>query len=172
MKGLITELAVVMEDFVRILGSAGLHPRITSTYRTHAKQAALYRRFLAGLTEYTVAAPGNSPHEYGYAFDLIVQPLSALDEVGKYFEDSYNGVWGGRFGDPVHFEHPAWNPTLRRAQRAEGRVSTRRTSSVMDEIGETLSGPVGWFLPFPLTVEQAPQGPQRAAQAILQRLGY
>jgi hypothetical protein len=83
----------------------GLQPRLTSTRRSHSQQARLYRRFLAGLSEFPVAAPGHSAHELGLAFDLIVTPLTALADLGNVWE-GWGGTWGGRFHDPIHFEAP------------------------------------------------------------------
>jgi len=96
-------------------GQAGLQPRVTSTRRSRREQNFLYRRFLAGQSQYPVAPPGSSAHEYGLAFDVVVQPYGALSDLGNRWEE-LGGVWGGRFGDPIHFEPPGFSrPSARRA---------------------------------------------------------
>lgn len=78
----------------------GLRPRITSTYRSSADQARLYRAYLEGRSSYPVAPPGRSTHERGRAMDLVAEDLPWLGEVWE----SWGGRWGGRFKDPIHFE--------------------------------------------------------------------
>lgn len=122
------DLAPFARELVRAAGAARLLPRVTSTRRSNAEQQRLYRRFLAGQQPYPVARPGTSAHEYGWAFDMVVSPMSALPDVGAYWQE-LGGVWGGnptRAGsgyDPVHFEYPGWRdyvdftqPDLRSSQ--------------------------------------------------------
>lgn len=76
--------------------------RVTSAKRTHAEQARLYRRFLAGRNQFPVAPPGKSLHEQGRAIDLHANDAT-LRRLGHWWE-SLGGRWGGRFHDPIHFE--------------------------------------------------------------------
>lgn len=76
--------------------------QITSVRRTPSLQRKLYRRFLAGQSRYPVAPPGHSLHEQGRAWDMIAKP-EVLARLGAIWE-SWGGRWGGRFGDPIHFE--------------------------------------------------------------------
>lgn len=108
---LIIELQPYARALVDAAGAAGLLPRVTSTRRSHAEQTRLYRRYLAGLQPYFVAPPGTSPHEYGYAFDLVVSPMWRLSDVGALWE-SWGGYWGGRQADPVHFQYPGFHEFL------------------------------------------------------------
>ena len=100
---LVPELASFARDLVDAAGRAGLQPRITSTIRSHSEQRRLYNRFLAGQAGYPVAPPGQSAHEYGLAFDMVVSPMEALADVGFTWQQ-----WGGRWNgsDAVHFELP------------------------------------------------------------------
>src|SRR5712692_2273348 len=84
-----------------LVDAAGLQPRITSTLRSHSEQRRLYARFVAGQAGFPVALPGQSAHEYGYAFDLVVSPMDALADVGYTWQQ-----WGGGWNpsDAVHFE--------------------------------------------------------------------
>jgi len=104
---LIPELQPFARELVSAAGSAGLLPRITSTLRTYSEQQRLYDRYLQGLSPYPAAPPGSSAHEYGWAFDMVVTPLEALADVGRYWQ-ALGGVWGGSIGDEVHFEYPGF----------------------------------------------------------------
>jgi len=100
---LVPELVDAAQALVDAAGAAGLQPRVTSTLRSHAEQKRLYRRFLAGQQGFPVAPPGQSAHEYGEAFDLVVSPMGALADVGYTWQQ-----WGGGWNpaDAVHFELP------------------------------------------------------------------
>lgn len=108
---LIDDLRPYAHALVDAAGAAGLLPRVTSTRRSNAEQTRLYRRYLQGLQPYFVAPPGTSPHEYGYAFDLVVSPMWRLSDVGALWE-SWGGYWGGRQADPVHFQYPGFHEFL------------------------------------------------------------
>jgi len=80
---------------------------VTSSFRSTAKQAKLYQRYLSGASKIPAAPPGRSLHGYGLAFDLarigkdpFTDPLLAW--LGQIWQS-----WGGRYGgprDPVHFQ--------------------------------------------------------------------
>jgi hypothetical protein len=100
---LVEELQGPATDLVDAAGRAGLLPRITSTMRSNSEQRRLYNRFLAGQAGYPVAPPGQSAHEYGLAFDMVVSPMEALADVGATWQ-SWGGGWNPR--DAIHFELP------------------------------------------------------------------
>src|SRR6267378_1431027 len=97
------ELASFARDLVEAAGRAGLQPRITSTIRSYSEQRRPYNRLRAGQAGYPVAPPGQSAHEYGLAFDMVVSPMEALADVGATWQ-SWGGGWNG--SDAVHFELP------------------------------------------------------------------
>jgi len=80
---------------------------VTSGFRSPAKQARLYDRYLRGESQIPAAPPGRSLHGYGLAFDLArigKDPFSdpLLNWLGQVWE-----YVGGRYGgqrDPVHFQ--------------------------------------------------------------------
>lgn len=129
------QLVPELEPFARALvdaaGAAGLLPRVTSTRRSSAEQARLYRRAQQGLQKYPVAPPGRSPHEYGEAFDLIVSPLDYIDSVGQLWEQ-WGGVWGGRFGDEVHFELPGASERAKQRILSPGDAPTTGFEDVLN----------------------------------------
>jgi len=75
--------------------------RVTSARRSRAKQALLYRRFLAGQSRFPAAPPGRSLHEYGLAFDMVTEPFSALDILGDWWKQ-LGGTWHP--SDRIHFQ--------------------------------------------------------------------
>ncbi len=104
---LIPELQPAARALVDLGSRAGINPRITSTIRSHSEQAKLYASFLRGGRRYPVAPPGTSAHEYGYAFDLVVDRDSDQADLGQVWQ-SWGGVWGA--SDPIHFEYPGFSP--------------------------------------------------------------
>lgn len=87
----------------------GLQPRITSVYRSTAEQRILYERYLAGDSPFPAARPGRSLHNYGHAFDLVVNSPEAQAWLGSVWKH-WGGRWGGDFNDPVHFDTGAVIP--------------------------------------------------------------
>src|SRR6266571_678409 len=73
---LVAEMRPWARALVDLAGRAGLAPRVTSTRRSHSEQGRLYRSYLAGKNPYPVAPPGESAHEFGYAFDLAISPMT------------------------------------------------------------------------------------------------
>lgn len=98
--GLQPWLAPYAEWLYQVALQSGLHPVVTSVYRSKAKQARLYRDYLAGRNRYPVAPPGRSLHEHGLAFDMVVDRGWA-PELGRL----WLGVGGQWFAsDEVHFQ--------------------------------------------------------------------
>ncbi len=108
LEALIPELRDAAKALVDLAGRAGVGPRLTSTLRTHMEQEKLYRRYLAGLSRFPAAPPGTSAHEYGYAFDLLVEGDQNQFDLGSVWQ-SWGGIWGGA-RDPIHFQLPGFSP--------------------------------------------------------------
>ncbi len=138
---------------------AGLSPRVTSTLRSRAQQTKLYRRYLAGLSNYPVAPPGHSAHELGLAFDMVVSPMESLADVGALWE-SWGGGWGGRNKDPIHFEAPgASQQTLQEAQRSIYYDVGHAMVHVADEAGQFFVFPYALWRMLPASMQKyAPAG--------------
>jgi len=93
-----------MAELFQVAVANGLHPRITSTDRSYAAQARLYRLYLArGRTGLPAAPPGSSKHEQGRAFDMVISDSRYYEPLARLWE-SWGGRAGYRFNDPVHFE--------------------------------------------------------------------
>jgi hypothetical protein len=158
-------------QLVSIASQAGLYPRVSSARRTHAQQALLYRRFLAGQSRFPAAPPGHSSHELGLAFDLWVNDESQLSDLGQVWEQM-GGVWGGHFHDPIHFEaggiiaqgarqtqkrvraapRTSQNPFLRLADFLSGFVPVLGQVQTAEEIAAILDGRqdvASWYLQHP-----------------------
>lgn len=107
LNALIPELQPYARALIDVCSQYGLMPVVTSTLRSLREQVFLYERYIQGKSQYPAAKPGTSAHEFGWAFDMTVQPLAALPDVGRLWE-SWGGVWGGHYSDPVHFEFPGF----------------------------------------------------------------
>jgi len=101
---LVDELRDAARELDAAVWASGLQGRFTSTRRSRAEQTRLYRAYVSGRHPFPVAPPGASAHEYGEAFDYLVSPSDAQEDVG-YTWQQWGGVWGGR-SDVVHFELP------------------------------------------------------------------
>lgn len=104
--GLAPELIPWAYRLFDLAEAAGVHPRVTSGTRSHQLQETLYKKFLEGREPYLVAVPGQSAHEYGYAFDMVVPSRIDQADLGTVWV-GWGGVYGGK-KDPVHFEFPNW----------------------------------------------------------------
>lgn len=135
-------------DLVDVASRARVLPRVTSTLRSHTYQAKLYRDYLAGRNPYPVAPPGSSAHELGLAFDMVTSPMEALTDLGKVWED-WGGVWGGRFGDEVHFEFPG-------ASQHAAKQASQLPAEIAGGVAGLIPGPVGWLASIGPLVEGKP----------------
>ncbi len=87
---------------------SGFRPRITSTYRSPAHQQFLWERRQAVLRgdlppsaqPYPVAPPGQSRHNWGAAFDMVVPRADDRRIVANVWR-SWGGFWTP--GDMVHY---------------------------------------------------------------------
>ena len=112
-----------ISKFISDLRGKGYEVLITSSYRSVAKQAALYKEYEGRSA--AVAKPGTSPHNFGLAVDINIKWTDAdkkqhhlklgstkeewekiIGPNGKLPYKNYNLQWGGNFKryDPVHFD--------------------------------------------------------------------
>jgi len=103
-RGLDPEVARRLEDTLAAARAAGVDARVTSTFRSHSEQDALYRAWLArGKRGLPAAVPGTSTHEYGFAVDIVSSKPVALARIAE----CHGLKWAGP-KDPVHFD--VWGP--------------------------------------------------------------
>jgi len=89
------------EYLVRVAAYNGLAPRITSIRRSWSEQKRLYEAYLQGRSQFPAAPPGKSLHQYGRAFDMIVNQEWAYAPLGSLWK-SMGGRWYA--ADRIHFE--------------------------------------------------------------------
>ncbi len=86
--------------------------QVVSTRRSCEEQNGLYEQGRSEAGDVVTKAPGcKSWHVAGRAFDIQIAPGATCDaylEMGQEWE-RMGGVWGGRWGDCVHFE---WHPGI------------------------------------------------------------
>jgi len=91
----VRRVALVVPKAAKIMG---FEAKITSAYRSPAKQKQLYAKYLLGQMPYLVAKPGESPHEKGIALDIVATNQKKLVD----FMTALGFTWAGK-ADPVHF---------------------------------------------------------------------
>lgn len=85
--------------------------RITSSCRSEAEQARLYKAYQEGRNAFPVAAPGHSAHQKGLAVDMGRADIDPYRDVvlhligASWRESDPSLVWDE--SDPIHFE---WRP--------------------------------------------------------------
>lgn len=116
LQGLHPSVRDVARMFLEEAVAAGLDPRVQETFRSRERQAELYAK---GRTApgaiVTKAAPGQSNHNYGVAFDVVPGALlskpnwapedpawASLGEIGKKYGLEWGGDW--KFVDKPHFQ--------------------------------------------------------------------
>jgi hypothetical protein len=160
---LVEELQGPANDLVDAAGRAGLLPRITSTVRSNSEQRRLYNRFLAGQAGYPVAPPGQSAHEYGLAFDMVVSPMEALADVGATWQ-SWGGGWNP--ADAVHFELPGASEWA----RTQGGEAESIHDWLVREYGRIPSW-LSAFMPVAATMREATSQKTSYLRSLIARLG-
>jgi len=99
---LLSDLQPWLYPWARWLVSISPGLTITSVRRSYYEQLELWQASRRGEVQYPVAPPGYSLHERGRAWDMVGS-TRALQQAGYWWE-RVGGRWGGRFGDPIHFE--------------------------------------------------------------------
>lgn len=115
--GLHPALRRVAQNLPRVARLNGFNVRVTSGYRSPAKQRALYIDYINGRSQYPVSPPGTSYHEKGLAIDVLSDNTNALVSLLT----SVGLTWAGP-DDPIHF---VMKSPLRAAQgqkRSAGRA--------------------------------------------------
>lgn len=82
----------------------GIPVTITSTYRSWNEQQTLYSRYLRGESRWPAAAPGQSAHNWGLAWDSFVRPTD---------QPAWNWLrralgWNVPERDEIHAAVPGW----------------------------------------------------------------
>lgn len=116
----------------------GFKARVTSAYRSPAKQAWLYKRYLAGLQPYPVAPPGTSDHERGLALDVVSTDTNKLVSLLTSAGLSWLGP-----ADPVHFSLKA-GKSLPTAKSPKKQKKETALGKFLDYTA-WIPGPAGWI---------------------------
>lgn len=104
LRGLHEEIRPYAEYAHRIARYYGFDPRVTSTYRSWGQQSRLRRRYLAGESPFPANRPGDSAHNYGLAWDSVVEPRyqDAWDYIREWVGFEVPG------NDRIHAQVPGW----------------------------------------------------------------
>lgn len=94
-------------DYAR---ARGFNPRITSARRGFTEQGRLHRLAQMGRLAGYAAPPGLSLHQYGLAFDMVVNTPQQQAELGRLWVKGFSAGERERMRfawyphDPIHFE--------------------------------------------------------------------
>jgi len=92
------QLRRIARNIPRAAAAIGFRARVTSGYRSYAKQLALYNAWQRGENPYPASPPGQSSHERGLAIDVVSDDTDSLVRLLTSAGLSWYGP-----GDPVHF---------------------------------------------------------------------
>ena len=116
-RGMDSRLRPYADYAVRWANANGIHPQITSVYRGWAQQQRLRSRWEAGLSKWPANRPGDSAHNYGWAFDSWVP----ADQMVMWAAIRRRVGWDVPDYDIIHAGLPGWRQYRRSAfQRNTG----------------------------------------------------
>lgn len=102
--GLEPSLVPYAEACFRMAQRLNIRPQLTSVRRNWGEQEELYANYRRGLSKFPANPPGESPHQYGVAWD------SSVPAVDQPMWDRIRAYYGWKLypHDPVHAEFPNW----------------------------------------------------------------
>ena len=104
LRGMHSALRPYAEYAMKIAWANGINPTVTSVYRGWAQQLKLRQRWESGLSKWPANRPGDSAHNYGFAFDSWV-PDAQMPTWAAIRE--YVG-WEVPPHDIIHAGLPGW----------------------------------------------------------------
>jgi len=104
LRGLDSRVRPYAEYAIEIANYYGIEPTITSVYRSWEEQQTLRSRWERGESRFPANRPGDSAHNYGWAFDAVVpdHQQRLWDQIRAYvgFEVLANDI--------IHAQVPNW----------------------------------------------------------------
>jgi len=104
LRGLDSRVRPYAEYAHRIANYYGIDPTITSTFRSWEQQQTLRSRWERGESAFPANRPGDSAHNYGWAWDSVVPPAQQplWNEIRRWvgFEVLENDI--------IHAQVPDW----------------------------------------------------------------
>jgi len=104
LRGLDSRVRPYAEYAFEIARAYGITPTITSTYRSWAEQQKLRSRWERGESRFPANRPGDSAHNYGWAWDAVVpaSQQSLWNQIRAYVG------WEVLPNDIIHAQVPNW----------------------------------------------------------------
>ncbi len=88
----------------------GINPIVTSAYRSWHSQNELYQRYLRGESSFPANPPGDSAHQFSFAWDSVLPaPYRGLPAFEAWWI-AVREFYGFRVppNDTIHAEVPGW----------------------------------------------------------------
>ena len=88
----------------------GVRPLVTSGFRSWTEQAALHEKFLRGESRFPANRPGDSAHNFGFAFDSALHdPRFAQARLDSWWKAVREAVgFEVPSNDEIHAQVPGW----------------------------------------------------------------
>ncbi len=104
LRGMDSQLRPYAEYTFELARYYGVTPTVTSVFRGWAEQQRLRARYEAGLSRWPANLPGDSAHNFGWAFDSVVpeSQQTAWDTIRRYVG------WEVLPNDYPHAQLPNW----------------------------------------------------------------
>ena len=110
LRGLHPEVRERAELALQWANQFGIRPWVTSGFRSFNEQAALRRRFEAGESRFPANRPGDSAHNFGFAWDSVLpQDLRDVPAFEVWWE-AVREFYGFEVppNDTIHAQVPQW----------------------------------------------------------------
>ena len=104
LRGMDSQLRPYAEYALKLAHYYKLHPVVTSVFRGWAEQQRLRARYEAGQSKWPANRPGDSAHNFGWAFDSWVPD----DEMQLWAEIRRFVGWEVFDSDIIHAQLPDW----------------------------------------------------------------
>ena len=155
--GLHPVVADLWRQISSLAPSYGFSVVLTSGYRSHEQQAALYQN--RANNPYPVAPPYTSQHEYGLAMDIRSTPESGILHNWWVGAGLYHS-----WGDPIHyqfFSRAVWSSALQQVFGPQG----------PDPEGQPAEVPIPQVYQDPYQLMGLPQSAYELSQILLAEYG-
>jgi len=104
LRGLDSRVRPYAEYAFQIANYYGIVPTVTSTYRSWEEQTKLRARWERGESRFPANRPGDSAHNYGWAFDAVVP----ADQQGLWNQIREYVGFQVLPNDIIHAQVPNW----------------------------------------------------------------
>lgn len=110
LRGLHPEVRARAELALKWANQFGIDPVVTSAHRSWHEQAELRRRYEAGLSRFPANRPGDSAHNFGFAWDSVLPDRVRDNPAWEDWWEKVREFYGFDVpsNDTIHAAVPQW----------------------------------------------------------------